>query len=80
METGKTALICGVSGQDGAYLARFLLGKDYKVWGTSRDVHGSFFENLKRLGILEDIQLISMVPDNFPSVLTAIKKSKPDEI
>jgi len=37
----KHALICGVSGQDGAYLARFLLSKGYEVWGSSRDAQGS---------------------------------------
>jgi GDPmannose 4,6-dehydratase len=49
----KTALICGVSGQDGSYLARFLLSKGYLVWGTSRDAQGSSFGNLGKLGILE---------------------------
>ena len=33
----KRALICGISGQDGSYLANFLLNKGYKVFGTSRD-------------------------------------------
>ena len=47
----KIALINGVSGQDGAYLARFLLEKDYEVWGTSRDAQGSAFSNLQKLGI-----------------------------
>lgn len=76
----KTALICGVSGQDGAYLAQFLLGKGYTVWGTSRDVEGSSFNNLKRLGILEKIKLISMAPEDFRSVMIAVKQSHPDEV
>ena len=37
----KLALICGVSGQDGSYLARFLIDKGYIVVGTSRDAEGS---------------------------------------
>ena len=45
------ALICGVSGQDGAYLAQLLLSKGYQVFGSSRDVQGSSFANLKALGI-----------------------------
>jgi len=40
------ALICGVGGQDGAYLARFLLGKGYEVVGTSRDADTAGFANL----------------------------------
>ncbi|CAN1525154.1 Gmd GDP-D-mannose dehydratase [Methylophilaceae bacterium] len=76
----KTALICGVSGQDGSYLARFLLGKGYAVWGTSRDSQGSTFGNLKTLGIFSQIKLISMVPEDFRSVFMAIKQSEPDEV
>jgi GDPmannose 4,6-dehydratase len=76
----KTALICGISGQDGAYLAQLLLKKNYKVWGTSRDAQGSDFRNLKFLGINNQVNLISMVPEDFRSVLIAIKKSQPDQI
>jgi len=42
----KVALICGVSGQDGSYLAALLLSKGYSVFGTSRDVQGSGFFKL----------------------------------
>lgn len=76
----KVALICGVSGQDGSYLAQLLLEKGYSVFGTSRDVQGSNFSNLRQLGIKEQIQYISMVPEDFRSVLVALHKSKPDEI
>jgi GDPmannose 4,6-dehydratase len=76
----KTALICGVSGQDGSYLAQFLLLKGYVVWGTSRDAQGSAFVNLRKLGILEHIKVLSMVPEDFRSVLMALKQSMPDEI
>ena len=76
----KTALICGISGQDGGYLAQLLLSKNYKVWGTSRDAEGSTFENLKTLGIKDDINVISMVPEDFRSVFMAIKHSNPDEV
>jgi GDP-D-mannose dehydratase len=78
--THKSALICGVSGQDGSYLAQLLLNKGYTVWGTSRDMQGSFFGNLKILGIRDRIKLISMVPEDFRSVYMAIKKSNPDEV
>ncbi len=75
-----TALICGVSGQDGSYLAKLLLDKGYEVFGTSRDAQGSSFSNLKKLGIADRIKYISMVPEDFRSVLMALRKSKPDEI
>jgi GDPmannose 4,6-dehydratase len=76
----KVALICGVSGQDGSYLAELLLGKGYSVFGTSRDVQGSGFANLRQLGIKVQVQYISMVPEDFRSVLVALRKSSPDEI
>ena len=78
--TKKTALICGVSGQDGSYLAALLLSKGYTVYGTSRDAQGSSFFNLKKLGIQDQVTTISMVPEDFRSVLVALRKSNPDEI
>ena len=78
--TRRRALICGVSGQDGAYLARLLLGKGYQVFGTSRDASMSSFRNLRALGLHEDIQLESMAPTDFRSVLQVMKKTSPDEI
>lgn len=78
--TKKIALICGVSGQDGSYLAQLLLGKGYVVWGTSRDAQGSAFGNLRSLGILEQVKLLSMVPEDFRSVFMAIKTSEPAEV
>lgn len=80
MTKAKTALICGVSGQDGGYLAELLLAKGYTVWGTSRDAQGAAFGNLRTLGIMEKVKLISMVPEDFRSVFTAIKKSQPNEV
>ena len=76
----KTALICGVSGQDGSYLAALLLSKGYAVFGTSRDAQGSSFSNLRKLGIQDQISFLSMVPEDFRSVLVALRKSNPDEI
>jgi GDPmannose 4,6-dehydratase len=76
----KTALICGVGGQDGSYLAQLLLGRGYHVWGTSRDAHINPFANLVRLGIRDDVTLISMAPDDYRSVLGAVTRCAPDEI
>lgn len=80
MSGKKKALICGISGQDGAYLARFLLDKGYEVYGTSRDAQMSTFSNLHRLGISEKIKLESMALNDFRSVLQIIVKVKPDEL
>jgi GDPmannose 4,6-dehydratase len=74
------ALICGVSGQDGTYLARLLLEKGYEVWGTSRDANMSSFANLRRFGIRDRINVESMTLTDFRSVLQALKKIEPAEI
>lgn len=76
----KRALICGVSGQDGAYLAQLLLEKGYEVCGTSRDAQMSSFQNLVRLGIRDRVKLASMVLTDFRSVLQALNKMQPDEV
>jgi GDPmannose 4,6-dehydratase len=76
----KTALICGISGQDGSYLGQLLLSKGYTVFGTSRDAQGSSFSNLKKLGIFGEVNLISMVPEDFHSVFIAVKQSMPNEV
>lgn len=76
----KKALICGVGGQDGAYLAQLLLAKGYEVWGTSRDAQVAGFGNLGLLGIRGQVKLLSMAPNDFRSVLTAMTRSEPDEI
>jgi GDPmannose 4,6-dehydratase len=76
----KRALICGVSGQDGAYLAELLLGKGYTVCGTSRDAQVSDFRSLKYLGIKEQLQLESMTLVDFRSVLQVLTKFQPDEV
>ena len=55
---GKIALICGISGQDAAYLARLLLNKGYRVVGTSRDAAMASFGNLIRLGIRDRIKVM----------------------
>jgi GDPmannose 4,6-dehydratase len=76
----KTALICGVSGQDGAYLAKFLLEKGYRVIGTSRDASVSTFSNLARLSIFDRVERISMTLTDFRSALQTLSRYKPDEV
>ncbi len=76
----KQALIFGVSGQDGAYLARLLLDKGYRVAGTSRDAQMSSFRNLTTLGIREQVAAYSVTLTDFRSVLEVLSKVSPDEI
>ena len=76
----KKALICGISGQDGAYLAQFLLEKGYQVFGTSRDAQMSSFHNLHALGIYERTSLYSMALNDFRSVLQVLDRVQPDEV
>jgi len=76
----KKSLICGISGQDGAYLASLLLQKGHSVCGTSRDAEVSSFRNLETLGIKESVQLESMALNDFRSVLQVLIKVEPDEI
>src|SRR5574340_554777 len=80
MSESKKALICGVSGQDGGYLARLLLSKGYTVFGGSRDINSCSFGNLVRLRILERVKLVSINALDFPSVLQTLIRIEPDEI
>lgn len=80
MNKSKKALICGISGQDGAHLAQLLLHKGYTVIGTSRDVQITPFQHLARLKIRDKIQFESMAITDFRSVLQVLIKVMPDEI
>jgi GDPmannose 4,6-dehydratase len=76
----KRALILGISGQDGAYLSRFLLGKDYEVHGISRDAELQRFERLMALGIRDRVQVHSASLLDFRHMLHLIGSIEPDEI
>ena len=76
----KKALIIGISGQDGSYLARFLLDKGYAVFGTSRDSQVSTFYNLEQLGIRDQVVVLSVAVNDFRSVLQALHDVDPDEV
>jgi len=76
----KTALILGISGQDGSFLSEFLLEKGYRIIGASRDAQGASFHNLQRLGIRDKIELVSVSIHDFRSVLQTVSKHRPDEI
>jgi GDPmannose 4,6-dehydratase len=76
----RTALIFGVSGQDGSLLARHLLSQGDVVHGTSRDIASNAFGNLHRLNIRERVHLHSCDPTDFRSVAQIIDRVGPDEI
>jgi GDPmannose 4,6-dehydratase len=74
------ALICGVGGQDGAYLAKLLVEKGYHVVGTSRDAMATSFGHLRTMGIVDQVETVSMAVNDFRSVLQTLKRHAPDEI
>ena len=78
--SGRVALIPGITGQDGAYLARFLLAKGYVVHGTSRDAALARLDGLIALGICDKVKLHSMSPGDSHSVAAVIERVAPDEI
>ena len=76
----KKALIIGVSGQDGAYLSKFLIKKGYEVFGSSRDSQKTSFHSLKLLGVASKVHYLDLIPPDFNSVYQTISSIKPDEI
>lgn len=76
----KKALIFGISGQDGSYLAKLLIKKGYEVHGTSRDVEARNFFGLKHLGIKTEVTLHSASLLDFRNLLEVITLVEPDEI
>lgn len=78
----KTALVTGVTGQDGAYLAKLLLEKNYKVFGTYRRTSSTNFWRIKELGIRnhEALELIEHDLTDLGDSIRVIDKAKPNEI
>ncbi len=76
----RRALVCGVGGQDGAYLADLLLSKGYEVVGTSRDANMMNPAGLRLLGIERRMNVVSMASNDFRSVLQVLTRTQPDEI
>ena len=76
----KTALITGISGQDGAYLAQFLLSKKYKIIGTDRRSARGNNWRLNRLGILNKIIYEEMELGELYEIQKVFKKYKFDEV
>ena len=78
----KTALITGITGQDGAYLTEFLLEKSYHVFGAYRRTSSVNFWRLEELGILNHPNLTLAEYDltDFSNTIRLLEKSQPDEI
>jgi len=76
----KRALIFGISGQDGAYLARLLLSNGYEVHGTSRDADLQSFARLDALGVRERVTAHSVSLRDFRELLQIVTAVRPDEI
>ena len=76
----KCALILGISGQDGSYLAQHLLQQGYEVVGLSRDAEVSRFESLARLNIKDKVVLDSISASDFRSVANVFQRYQPDEV
>lgn len=76
----KNALVIGVTGQDGAYLADFLLKKRYNVFGTFRRTSHRCFERLDEMNNYENIIKIKADVMDHPSIRSAFRQSEPDEV
>ncbi len=76
----KRALITGLTGQDGAYLTKFLLDKGYEVFGTYRRLSTPNFWRLQYLGVFNKVKLVSVDITDTSSVFEAVKACEPDEI
>jgi GDPmannose 4,6-dehydratase len=76
----KSALITGITGQDGAYLARLLLAKGYRVSGVLARRSSNTVWRLRHLGVLDDVTLIDGDLVDMTSILRALDTSTPDEV
>ena len=76
----KKALITGITGQDGAYLSEFLIKKGYKVYGAVRRTSSINTSRLSYIGVLDDINLVSMDLAEISNIQRLIERIEPDEI
>lgn len=76
----KKALITGITGQDGAYLTRFLLDRDYRVYGLVKDSVNNNLDNLRYLEVIDRVTLVKGDVMSMPSVRTILESIGPDEI
>jgi len=79
MENQKTAMVSGITGQDGGYLAKLLLEKGYKVYGLYRRGATDTFSSLREHGIFEKLELFDFDLLEFSNVCRLLRKYQPDE-
>lgn len=75
-----TALVCGISGQDGAYLAAHLLDQGYSVVGTSRDPSACDRRGLAALGIERRVAIEALSPSDLAATVALLEAVRPDEV
>lgn len=73
----QRALICGISGQDGTYLAKLLLERGFEVWGSSRDAEQTSFRNARHLGIYDSLRLVSLHLRDVGSTIGLLQRIRP---
>jgi GDPmannose 4,6-dehydratase len=76
----KTAIISGITGQDGAYLASLLIDKGYTVYGLVRSLMGANTSRLQYLGILRKLELVACDLQDLSQIIKIILETKPTEI
>lgn len=76
----RKALICGFTGQDGIYLAEFLLGKNYQVWGTTRNIGDTKYKSEFASAVARRVNIVSVQPEEYESVLAVVNSVEPDEV
>ena len=76
----KRALVTGVTGQDGAYLAKLLIAKGYKVFGAIRRTSMAHVARLEELGIAADVELVDFDLLELSNILRVVERTRPDEI
>jgi GDPmannose 4,6-dehydratase len=76
----KIALITGITGQDGAYLAQVLLKKGYKVYGTYRRLSSPNFWRMEELGVHRDVEMIEMDLHDTGNIIRVLETTKADEV
>jgi GDPmannose 4,6-dehydratase len=76
----KTALITGITGQDGAYLSRLLLGKGYKVFGLIRSTSSANLSKLRYLDIAHKVEVVECDLTDLSQMIKVLMQFKPDEI
>lgn len=76
----KTALITGITGQDGAYLSRLLIERDYRIIGLTRNLQNADLRGLKYLKVADKVRLLECDLTDLPQVASIVKTTEPTEI